>query len=246
MISMKQDKQRQRLAEQAAAWMLQSGLDYGAAKRRAQQRWRRDHPGEVAPLPDNDAIDSELRAHWSTFAPQQALERLRLMRQTARQLMRKFEEFRPLLGGACVHGALAPNSAIDLLLTPDDPKSLEIFCANESLDIVPWSATVPARKRGGNTPPGWGWDECWRLHWPLANDVPHADREWVPVRLLLFKVGNRRWRPQQSSERDALWTLAQLEAALQPTQSMPQSNDLDTVPNHDLNALAGPTLQTRL
>ncbi len=111
------------IAATAARLVVEEGLEYGPAKRRAAKAM--GLPGRT-PLPDNDTLEDEVRDYIALFcADTQPLE-LRALREHAHLWMTRLASFRPHLGGAVWRGTATRLNDIFLQLFCDDCKSAEI------------------------------------------------------------------------------------------------------------------------
>ena len=123
----------QEIASQAARLVVEEGLDYGAAKRRAVKDM--GLPPNKTPMPSNDLLEEEVRTYISIVcADSQPLE-LAALRNTAYQLMQKLEKFRPHLTGAVWRGTATRLSDIYIQLFCDDSKETEIELINQGIDF---------------------------------------------------------------------------------------------------------------
>ena len=113
----------QEIAAAAARLVVEEGLEYGPAKRRAVRdlglRPR-------AALPGNDEVEDAVREYISVFCADTQPAELAALRRLALVWMERLAEFRPYLGGAVWHGTATRLSDIYLQLFCDDPKSTEI------------------------------------------------------------------------------------------------------------------------
>lgn len=120
------------IAEAAARLVVEEGLEYGAAKRRAVKQLG------LAPrnsaLPDNDVLDEAVREYISIFCADTQPKELVALRKLALTWMERLAEFRPHLGGAVWHGTATRLSDIYLQLFCDDPKSTEIALIDNKVD----------------------------------------------------------------------------------------------------------------
>ncbi len=117
----------------AARLVVETGMDYGAAKRRAaRDLGRRGSRGDE--LPSNEAVEDEVRAHLSLFCADSQPAELRALRELALAWMDRLAEFRPHLAGAVWRGTATRLSAVQLDLYCDDPKSAEIALLNAGVD----------------------------------------------------------------------------------------------------------------
>lgn len=111
------------IAAHAARLVVEEGLDYGAAKRRAQKSL--GAPPRTA-LPDNDLLEAEVRAYSQLFHGDTQPAELAALRRLALVWMQRLAEFRPHIAGAVWNGTATRLSDIYLQLFCDDPKSAEI------------------------------------------------------------------------------------------------------------------------
>ena len=114
---------RQELAATAARLVVEEGLDYGGAKRRAQKLL--GVPARTA-LPDNEAVESEVRAYIDLFHADTQPTELQALRRLALCWMERLAAFRPHIQGAVWNGTATRRNDIHLQLYCDDPKSAEI------------------------------------------------------------------------------------------------------------------------
>lgn len=124
----------QEIAAAAARLVVEEGLDYGAAKRRAVKLV--GAPSR-APLPDNDTMEAEVRAYLELFCGETQPAELAGLRRLALIWMDRLAEFRPYLAGAVWNGTATRLSDIHLQLFCDDPKSAEISLIDHSIAYEP-------------------------------------------------------------------------------------------------------------
>lgn len=115
----------------AARLVVEEGLEYGPAKRRAvkQLGW----PARTA-LPDNDALEDAVREYIEIFCADTQPVELAALRELALTWMERLAEFRPHLSGAVWHGTATRLSDIYIGLFCDDPKSAEIALINHGVN----------------------------------------------------------------------------------------------------------------
>lgn len=118
------------LAATAARLVVEEGLEYAAAKRKAVRALPPARGGGRAALPSNEAVEDEVRAHLALFHAETQPRELAALRRVALRWMQRLAEFRPHLGGAVWRGTATRLSAIHLDLFADDPKSAEIALIN--------------------------------------------------------------------------------------------------------------------
>ena len=111
------------IAAHAARLVVEEGLDYGAAKRRAAKSLG---ASPRAALPDNDLMEAEVRDYLALFHGDTQPAELAALRRLALVWMERLNEFRPHIAGAVWNGTATRLSDIYLQLFCDDPKSAEI------------------------------------------------------------------------------------------------------------------------
>ncbi len=115
------------IAACAARLIVDEGLDYGAAKRRAVQQL--GLPARTR-LPDNDELEAAVREHIALFCADTQPTELAALRQLALVWMERLNGFRPHLSGAVWHGTATRLSDVFIQLFCDDPKSAELALIN--------------------------------------------------------------------------------------------------------------------
>jgi hypothetical protein len=111
------------IAATAARLVVEEGLEYGPAKRRAVKQLGLN---ARTPLPDNDAVEDAVREYIELFCADTQPAELAALRKLAIVWMERLAQFRPYLGGAVWRGTATRLSDIYLQLFCDDPKSAEI------------------------------------------------------------------------------------------------------------------------
>jgi hypothetical protein len=125
------DNVKTEIAHAAARFVVEEGLEYGAAKRRAvRQLGLNARSG----LPDNDAVEDAVREYISIFCADTQPAELAALRRLAVTWMERLQEFRPYLGGSVWHGTATRLSDIYIQLFCDDPKSAEIALIENKVD----------------------------------------------------------------------------------------------------------------
>lgn len=122
------------IAAAAAALIVEEGLEYGPAKRRAVKQLAL--PGRIE-LPDNDQIEDAVREYISVFCGDTQPAELKALRELALVWMTRMNAFRPYLTGAVWHGTATRLSDIYIQLFCDDPKSAEIALIEHNVDYEP-------------------------------------------------------------------------------------------------------------
>ena len=129
---------RGEIARAAAVMVVEEGLEYGPAKRRALKAMGLPSRTE---LPDNDLVEDAVREHIALFCADTQPAELRALRELALVWMQRLAEFRPHLGGAVWRGTATRLSDIYLQLFCDDPKSAEIALIEHQADYEVRSVT---------------------------------------------------------------------------------------------------------
>jgi hypothetical protein len=114
---------QEEIAATAARMVVEEGLEYGPAKRRAVKQLGLN---ARAQLPNNDQVEDAVREYIELFCADTQPAQLLALRQLALVWMNRLTEFRPHLGGAVWRGTATDLSDIYLQLFCDDPKSAEI------------------------------------------------------------------------------------------------------------------------
>ncbi len=128
------------IAHAAAALVVDEGMEYGAAKRKAA----RDFGGRPE-LPSSEAVEDAVREHIALFAAETQPAELQALRSAALVWMQLLAEFRPYLSGAAWRGTATRLSAVHLDLYCDDPKAAEIALVNAGVDYDVGSLDRPGR-----------------------------------------------------------------------------------------------------
>ena len=126
------------IAATAAALVVEEGLEYGPAKRRAVKQMGLPARSE---LPGNDELDDAVREYIALFCADTQPAELSALRTLAMTWMERMAQFRPYLGGAVWHGTATRLSDIYIQLFCDDPKSAEIALIDHDVDYEPRTVT---------------------------------------------------------------------------------------------------------
>jgi hypothetical protein len=108
-------------------------MEYGPAKKRAVKQLQLERARQEQ-LPDNDAIEAEVRAYLQELDDPAHAQALTALRHSALQLMRRLSAYRPHLTGAVWRGTATQHSDIHIQLFDDDAKSIEMEMANQGMD----------------------------------------------------------------------------------------------------------------
>jgi hypothetical protein len=131
------DTLKTEIAASAARLVVEEGLEYGPAKRRAVKQLG----VSVRALPDNDAVEDAVHEYIQIFCAETQPQELAALRRLALTWMERLAPFRPHLAGAVWHGTATRLSDIYLQLFCDDPKSAEIALIEHNVDYEPRTVT---------------------------------------------------------------------------------------------------------
>ena len=126
------------IAATAARMVVEEGLEYGPAKRRAVRQLGLN---SRSALPDNDAVEEAVREYIELFCADTQPAELAALRKLALTWMERLAQFRPYLGGAVWHGTATRLSDIYIQLFCDDPKSAELALIENKVDYEPRTIT---------------------------------------------------------------------------------------------------------
>lgn len=133
------------IAAAAARLVVEEGLEYGPAKKRALRDLGLSG-GRRTELPDNETLEDEVRDYLALFCADTQPGELRALREVARAWMQSLQEFRPHLTGAVWRGTATRLSAVHIDLYCDDSKGAELALVNRGVDY-----DVQSTDRGGET-----------------------------------------------------------------------------------------------
>lgn len=114
---------KQEIAATAARLVVEEGLEYGPAKRRAVREL--GLPARQA-LPDNETLENEVIDYVQLFCADSQPQELLALRRLALVWMQRLQEFRPHLSGAVWRGTATRLSDIYIQLFCDDSKQAEL------------------------------------------------------------------------------------------------------------------------
>ena len=118
------------IAATAARLVVEEGLEYGPAKRRALREL--GLPSR-SPLPGNDMLEDEVFDYLKLFCADTQPMELLALRQLALTWMERLQAFRPHLSGAVWRGSATRLSDIYIQLFCDDPKSAELTLIDQGV-----------------------------------------------------------------------------------------------------------------
>jgi hypothetical protein len=113
------------IAATAARLVVEEGMEYGPAKRRAA-RALGSGSARRSELPGNDAVEDEVRRYLALFCADKQPAELAALRAVAQSWMERLAAFRPHLTGAVWRGTATRLNDVHLELFCDDSKSAEL------------------------------------------------------------------------------------------------------------------------
>lgn len=129
------------IAIAAARLVVDEGLDFGSAKRRAVRDL--NLRSRTTELPGNEAIEDEVRARIALFHADTQPAELAELRAIATTWMERLAAFRPHLAGAVWRGTATRLSTIHIDLYCDDSKAAELALIEHRIDYDVASTTNP-------------------------------------------------------------------------------------------------------
>ena len=132
------DTLKREIAAVASRLIVEDGMEYGPAKRRAVKEM--GLPARTA-LPNNDEVEAEVRDYIQMFCADTQPRELHALRLLALAWMERMAAFRPYVGGAVWHGTATRLSDIYIQLFCDDSKSAEIALIDHHVDYEPRMVT---------------------------------------------------------------------------------------------------------
>jgi hypothetical protein len=120
------------IAAAAARLVVEEGMEYGPAKRKAARTLGR-HSVRPAEMPGNELVEDEVRAYLQLFCADTQPAELRALREVAASWMERLAPLRPHLTGAVWRGTATRLSAVHLQLYCDDPKQAEILLIDQGV-----------------------------------------------------------------------------------------------------------------
>ncbi len=124
---------REQLAAVAARLIVEDGLDYAAARRKASHQLLGRGAARPEQLPDNDLVREHVVQYLALFHGDAHPDLIWRMRRAALALMEEFAEFNPYLAGAIWNGTATPHSGVHVLLFTDDTKAVDIHCIERNV-----------------------------------------------------------------------------------------------------------------
>ena len=132
----------QEIAATAARLVVEEGLEYGPAKRRAAKTLGHSS-NRKAELPSNQLLEEQVREYLALFCADSQPGELLALREAALLWMDRLAEFRPHLTGAVWRGTATRLNAVHLQLFCDDSKAAEIELLNQKISYDVGSIDSP-------------------------------------------------------------------------------------------------------
>jgi hypothetical protein len=123
------------IAASAARLVVEEGLDYATAKRKAARDLGRRSGRNGSDLPSHEAVEDEVRDYLALFCADTQPAELRALRELALTWMARVADFQPHLSGAVWRGTATRLSPVWIDLYCDDPKAPEIAFLNAGVQI---------------------------------------------------------------------------------------------------------------
>ena len=133
------------IAATAARLVVEEGMEYGPAKRRAARLLARG--SRKLELPANDVIEDEIRSYLALFHAETQPDELAALREVAADWMQRLSPFRPHLNGAVWRGTATRHSDVHLELFCDDSKAAELALIDLNVDYDVSSTSGPRSQR---------------------------------------------------------------------------------------------------
>jgi len=165
------------LIQAAARLVVEEGLDYAGAKRRAAQALDR-RAARHTEWPPNEELEDAVREHIALFFADTQPAELRALREVALRWMHRLAPFRPHLAGAVWRGTATRLSPIWIDLFADDPKAPEIELINLGADAD-----------GGSLPSSRGKEDLPVLTMAERNA---ALQDWVTIHFVVRDLDEQR------------------------------------------------------
>jgi hypothetical protein len=130
----------------AARLVVEEGMEYATAKRKAARDIGAVRGNARVGLPRNEAVEDAVREHIALFCADTQPAELAALRALALAWMQRLAEFRPHLSGAVWRGTATRLSAIHIDLYADDAKAPEIALINQGIDYDTAEASSAGRR----------------------------------------------------------------------------------------------------
>ncbi len=130
------------IAAVAARLVVEEGMEFGPAKRRAARQLGRN-ASRHAELPGNDLVEAQVREYIAVFCADTQPDELAELRRIAEVWMERLADFRPHLTGAVWRGTATRLNNVHLELFCDDSKAAELALIDRRVDYEVGSRPGP-------------------------------------------------------------------------------------------------------
>jgi hypothetical protein len=168
------DSSKTEIAATAARLVVEEGLEYGPAKRRAVKQLGLN---ARTPLPDNDDVEDAVREYIALFCADTQPGELRPCASWRWSGWSAWRHFAPS-GGAVWHGTATRLSDIHIQLFCDDSKSAEIALIDHNVAYEPAHRHRLSGRAGGGAQPVQREPGTGRGHWRSFDGVRPRRPAW--------------------------------------------------------------------
>jgi hypothetical protein len=144
------DRDDEMLLQAIARLVVDEGMDYRAAKRKAVQALGLS---PRTPLPSNDDVEDAVREHIELFCADTQPGELAALRELALLWMQRLAAYQPHVLGAVWHGTATAWSPVHLVIYADDAKPVLIELMDRGVNVDSGEHTGP----DGRSHEVWAW-----------------------------------------------------------------------------------------
>ncbi|MGY8525857.1 UDP-N-acetylmuramate--alanine ligase [Paracidovorax citrulli] len=220
---------RSEIAQAAARMIAEDGADYATAKRKAARQLLGDTRVSGEWLPDNEAIEDEVRAYQALFHAESQPRILALLRRVALLAMEDLAAFRPYIAGAVLNGTATEHSDIYLQCFCDSPKDVALHLLNAGVDFDTSESRHFANRDDVET-----LSFLWRGQWPalrearqLAGEVRTELGSPVGIHIALYDADDERGARGEGGSRPARADMAALRALAEAAEGADAGKEAD-------------------
>lgn len=120
------------IAAACAPWIVEHGLDYASARRKATENLGL-HGLRGVQQPDDLMVEDAVREHIALFGAEEQARELEALRRLALEWMQRLAAYSPHVAGAVWRGTATRHSPILIDLYSDDPTAPEIELHNQGV-----------------------------------------------------------------------------------------------------------------
>lgn len=129
------ERLREELAQLAASYIVERGLDRQAARTHALEDLTGSRRAPAALVPSGEEIETAVRAHFALFDPEGHARMLERKRRLALEVLRLFEGLEAYLTGAVLNGSATEDSPVVIEVCTDDVKAVLSCLMDAGLDL---------------------------------------------------------------------------------------------------------------